>query len=261
MSGRFRMSLIVGTALLSAAVTASTAYAQPAHNVILVHGALADGSGWKGVYDRLKAKGFKVQVVQEPQTSEEEDVQAVKRAIALADGPVVLVGHSYGGQLITEAGDDPKVTALVYVAAAVPDVGESLVDLFKIVPSPTGDAIRPTSDGFLMLDPARFRDAFAADLSKNESDFMANSQVMISAKAFDTKTKVAAWKTKPSYGIVATLDRTASPELERFMYKRANAKITEIPGASHVVFISHPAEVTAVIEEAAAKDIEKAAAN
>lgn len=253
MFGRFCHSLIAGTALLSAGFTAASAYAEPAHNVILVHGALADGSGWKGVFDRLKTKGFKVQVVQEPQTSEEEDVQAVKRAVALADGPVILVGHSYGGQLITEAGDDPKVTALVYVAAAVPDVGESLVDLFKITPSPTGDAIRPTPDGFLMLDPTRFHDAFAADLPKSESDFMADSQVMISAKAFDTKTKVAAWKDKPSYGIVGTLDRTASPTLLRFMYKRANAKVTEIPGASHVVFISHPAEVAAVIEEAAAK--------
>ncbi len=249
---RFRNCLIVGAALLSAALTASASYAQPARNVILVHGALADGSGWKGVFDRLKAKGYKVQVVQQPQTSEEEDVEAVQRAIALADGPVVLVGHSYGGQLITEAGDDPKVTALVYVAAAVPDVGESLVDLFKITPSPTADAIRPAPGGFLMLDPARFRDAFAADLSQSQSDFMANSQVMISAKAFDTKTKVAAWKNKPSYGIVPTLDRTASPVLERFMYKRANAEITEIPNASHAVFVSHPAEVAAVIEKAAA---------
>ncbi|MFG1420517.1 alpha/beta hydrolase [Roseixanthobacter liquoris] len=244
--------MIVGAALLSGAFTVSAADAAPARNVILVHGALADGSGWMGVYHRLKAKGYKVQVVQQPQTSEEEDVQAVKRAIALADGPVVLVGHSYGGQLITEAGDDPKVTALVYVAAAVPDVGESLEDLFKITPSPTADAIRATPDGFLMLDPARFHDAFAADLPGDQSDFMADSQVMIAAKAFDTKTKVAAWKVKRSYGIVPQLDRTASPVLERFMYTRANAEITEIPGASHAVFVSHPAEVAAVIEKAAA---------
>jgi pimeloyl-ACP methyl ester carboxylesterase len=247
----FWKKLTIGIAALAGTCTLPAAYAAPAHNVILVHGALADGSGWSGVYSRLKAKGYNVFVVQEPQTTEEEDVQAVRRAIAVQDGPVVLVGHSYGGQLITEAGDDPKVTALVYVAAAVPEVGESLVDLFKITPSPSADAIKPTADGFLVLDPARFHEAFAADLSKSQSDFMAHSQVLISAKAFDTKTKVAAWKTKPSYGIVPQLDRAQSPVLERFMYKRANAKIIEIHGASHVVYVSHPGEVAAVIEEAA----------
>lgn len=247
----FQKALTVAVATLAATFTLSVAYAAPTHNVILVHGALADGAGWMGVYGRLKAKGYSVFVVQEPQTTEEEDVQAVRRAIALQDGPVVLVAHSYGGQLITEAGDDPKVTALVYVAAAVPEVGESVSDLFKRTPSPTGDAIKPTADGFLMLDPARFRDAFAADLPESQSDFMAHSQVLIAAKVFETKTRVAAWKTKPSYGIVPELDRTASPVLERFMYKRANAKIIEISGASHAVYISHPKEVTAVIEEAA----------
>ncbi|WP_420138260.1 alpha/beta fold hydrolase [Sphingomonas sp.] len=252
MFSRLGKSLIIGTAFLSAALTASAVYSQPARNVILVHGAQADGSGWRSVYDRLRAKGFKVQVVQEPQTSEEADVQAVKRAVALADGPVVLVGHSYGGQLITEAGEDPKVTALVYVSAAIPEVGESLADLFKAVPSPSGDAIRPAPGGFLMIDPARFHDAFAADLPKAQTDFMADSQVMISKEAFGTKTKVAAWKDKPSYGILGTRDHTISPTLLHFMYKRANAKVTEVTGASHVVFISHPAEVAAVIEKAAA---------
>jgi pimeloyl-ACP methyl ester carboxylesterase len=245
--------LFFGAAALAAMVASSPASAQPAHNVILVHGALADGAGWMGVYGRLKAKGYNVLVVQEPQTTEEEDVQAVRRAIALQDGPVVLVAHSYGGVLITEAGDEPKVTALVYVAAAVPEVGESVSDLFKITPSPTGDALKPTADGFLMLDPARFRDAFASDLTESQSDFMAHSQVMVSAKAFETKTRVAAWKNKPSYGIVAGRDRTVSPDLERFMYKRANAKIIEIPGASHAVYISHPREVADVIAEAASK--------
>jgi pimeloyl-ACP methyl ester carboxylesterase len=247
----FRKALTVAVATLAAIFTLPVAYAAPTHNVILVHGAFADGSGWMGVYSRLKAKGYSVFIVQEPQTTEEEDVQAVRRAIALQDGPVVLVGHSYGGQLITEAGDDPKVTALVYVAAAVPEVGESVPDLFKRTPSPSSDAIKATADGFLMIDPARFHDAFAADLPESQSDFMAHSQVLISAKAFEAKTQVAAWKTKPSYGIVAGLDRAQSPVLERFMYERANAKIIEIPGASHSVYISHPKEVAAVIEEAA----------
>jgi pimeloyl-ACP methyl ester carboxylesterase len=244
--------LAAGIAAMAAGLAVPAVQAAPAKNVILVHGALADGSGWQGVYDRLKRKGYAVSVVQEPQTTLEDDVQAVRRAIAMQDGPVVLVAHSYGGELITEAGTDPKVTALVYVAAAVPEVGESLTDLFKRIPSPTGDAIRPTGDGFLMLDPARFRDAFAADLPPKEVDFMAHSQVLISEKAFNTPVTAAAWKTKPSYGIIPSADRTASPELERFMYERANAKITVIPGASHAVYISHPEKVVKVIEEAAA---------
>lgn len=253
MFNNIRKTLIISAAILGAGLTAPAAYAVPARNIILVHGAFADGSGWKAVSDRLTAKGYQVQVVQEPQTSEEEDVQAVKRAIALADGPVVLVGHSYGGVLITEAGDDPKVSALVYVAASAPDVGESLVDLFKIKPSPSADAVKPTPDGFLMIDPARFHEAFAADLPKSESDFMANSQVMISAKVFSTKVNIAAWKTKPSYGIVPGRDRAGGADLERIMYKRAHATVTEIPGASHAVYVSHPAEVAAVIEKAASK--------
>jgi pimeloyl-ACP methyl ester carboxylesterase len=246
-------TLFAGTAVMAAALTAPAAIAAPAHNVILVHGAFADGSGWKGVYDRLKAKGYKVSIVQEPETSEEEDVQAVERAIALQDGPVVLVGHSYGGQIISEAGNDPKVTALVYVAAAVPDVGESLADLFKRTPPPTADFFKPTGDGFLILDRAKFHAGFAADLPAAQAEFMSDSQVLMAAKVLETKTKIAAWKTKPSYGIVPQQDRVASPDLQRFMYKRANAKITEVPGASHVVYISHPDKVAAVIEEAASR--------
>jgi pimeloyl-ACP methyl ester carboxylesterase len=216
----------------------------------LVHGGFADGSGWKGVYEHLKHKGYSVTVVQEPETSLQEDVQAVRRAIAMQDGPVVLVGHSYGGELITEAGDDQKVRALVYVAAAAPDAGESLADLFKRIPSPSGDAMRTTPDGFLYLDPARFRDAFAADLPPREADFMAHSQVLTDVKVLTTPVKNAAWKTKPSYGIIAGADRAISPDLERFMYERAGAKITVIPRASHAVYVSQPEKVAAVIEEA-----------
>jgi pimeloyl-ACP methyl ester carboxylesterase len=254
---------IVATAVLSLPVNAETkadGHTSAArvenkipkvHNIVLVHGALADGSGWKGVYDRLTAKGYHVSIVQEPETSLEDDVAATRRVIAQQDGPVVLVGHSYGGELITQTGDDPKVKALVYVAAAVPDVGESLNNLFEHIPSPTHD-IKPTSDGYLMLDPAKFHADFAADLPARQADFMAESQVLVAAKTFDTPVTTAAWKTKPSYGIVAGKDLIAGADLERWMYARANLKVTEIPGASHSVYVSHPEKVASVIEDAAA---------
>ena len=246
----FRKMLTVGTAILATALMAPPVCADPARNVVLVHGALADGSGWKGVYDRLVAKGYRVSIVQQPQTSLEEDVQATRRVIAMQDGPVVLVGHSYGGQIITEAGTEPNVTALVYVAAAVPEVGETLNDRFKRIPSPTHD-IKPTADEYLQLDPTKFHADFAPDLPKDQADFMGRSQVLVAAKAFDMPATAAAWKTKPSFGIVAGSDQIASPDLERFMYTRANAKITEVAGSSHAVYLSHPDKIAAVIEEAA----------
>lgn len=243
--------LYQGAAALAAVFGATSAFAEPVNNVILVHGALVDGSGWRGVYERLIAKGLKVTVVQEPNTSLADDVQAVHRAIEQQNGPAVLVGHSYGGQIITEAGVDPKISALVYVAALVPNAGEAVGDLFGKWPSPTPDAFKTTSDGFLLFDPAKFRLGFAADLSKAETDFMTYSQVPVSAKILGTKTEHAAWKTKPSYGIVAGLDMIVGAEAERSMYKRASAKVTEVPGASHAVYISHPREVADVIAEAA----------
>ena len=246
-------SFYLAAAALAATFAAPSAYAQPARNVILVHGAFVDGSGWRGVYDRLVAKGMKVTIVQEPNTSLADDVQAVRRAIDAQDGPVVLVGHSYGGQIITEAGVAPKVSALVYVAAIVPDVGESSADLFETMPSPTPGAFKPASDGFLFFDRLQFRAGFAADLPKAEADFMANSQVLVSAKILGTKTQQAAWKTKSGYGIVAGLDMAAGAAAERTMYKRANLKISEVPGASHAVYISHPREVADVIATAASK--------
>ena len=246
-------SLYLGAAALAAVFAGSPAFAQPVHNVILVHGALVDGSGWRGVYERLLAKGLKVTVVQEPNTSLADDVQAVQRAIEQQDGPVVLVGHSYGGQIITEAGIDAKVSALVYVAALVPDVGESVGDLFAKSPSPTPDAFKTTSDGFLLFDPAKFRAGFGADLSNADADFMTNSQVPIAASILGNKTQQAAWKTKPSYGIVAGRDMIVAPDAERSMYKRANAQVTEVQGASHAVYISHPREVADVIADAAGR--------
>ncbi|WP_020123774.1 alpha/beta fold hydrolase [Streptomyces canus] len=258
------LASIAATAILASPATAevtANGHASPVQvesktpevrNVILVHGALADGSGWQGVYDRLVAKGYNVSIVQEPETSLADDVAATRRAIAMQDGPVVLVGHSYGGEVITQAGDDPKVKALVYVAAAVPDIGESLNNLFERIPSPTHD-IKPTDDGYLMLDPQKFHADFAADLPARQADFMAKSQVLVAAEVFDTPVTTAAWKTKPSYGIVAGKDLIASPDLERWMYTRAHAKITEVPESSHAVYISHPDKVASVIEEAAGR--------
>jgi pimeloyl-ACP methyl ester carboxylesterase len=248
-----RSKLFAGAAALAAVLVAPAVSAAPARNVILVHGALADGSGWKGVYDQLIAKGFKVSVVQEPETSLEDDVEATRRAIAMQDGPVVLVGHSYGGQIITEAGNDPKVSALVYVAAVAPEEGESLDDLFAKFTQPTHD-IHPVGDGtFLMLTPEKFHGDFAADIPADQGNFLGVSQVLVAAKVFKSKTTTAAWKTKPSYGIVAAKDMISGPEIERWMYKRAKMKVTEVAGASHAVYISRPEKVAAVIEEAASQ--------
>lgn len=231
----------------------SAAVAAPAgaiKNVVLVHGSFADGSGWRGVADILLKDGYRVSVVQHPETSLEDDVAAVKRVLAMQDGPTVLVGHSYGGVVITQAGDDPKVVSLVYVAAMAPDEGEVAGQLLQKIPA-ASTAVTPTADGFLYLDPARFRADFAADLPADLTRFMALSQVMTKGVAFGTKIVNPAWKTKPSWGIVATEDRAINPELERFMYKRAGSKVSEIK-SSHAVYISHAKETAAVIEQAAA---------
>lgn len=245
------LHILISAACLSGATLGSAAEAQPARNVVLVHGAFADGSGWKGVYDRLTSKGYRVTIVQQPETGLDADVEATRRAVAMQDGPVVLVGHSWGGQVISEAGTDPKVAALVFVAAAVPEVGETVKSLNERMP-PRELAVRNVG-GYLMLDPAHYHAQFAADLPKAQADFMAHSQVLIAAKAFEEPAKAAAWRTKPSYGIVAGSDRTLRPELERWMYARAKATVTEVPGSSHAVYLSHPDVVAAVIEKAAGR--------
>lgn len=245
------MKRIVPLAL--AAIFAAGAHAAPAgavKNVVLVHGSFADGSGWRGVADILTKDGYHVSIVQPPETSLNDDVTAVKRLLALQDGPAVLVGHSYGGAIITQAGSDPKVAALVYVAALAPDEGEAAGQLLQKIPA-ASKAVTPTADGFLYLDPAHFHDDFAADLPKSQTDFMAHSQVLTNGAAFGQPITNPAWKSKPSWGIVATEDHAINPELERFMYKRANAQATEVKG-SHAVYISKPKEVAAVIEKAAA---------
>ena len=223
-------------------------------NIVLVHGAWADGSGWKGVYDILVKDGFNVSIVQEPETSFREDVTATKRVLAQQDGPCILVGHSYGGAVITEAGTDSSVVGLVYIAAHMPDAGENEADDGKRFPSDLSKsgAIKKTADGFTYLDPAQFHEYFAADLSAEQAAFMARSQVPNFADNFKAVITTAAWKSKPTWMLVAGADRTINPDLERWYASRANGHKVEVPGASHAVYVSRPKEVAALIEEAAA---------
>src|SRR5579859_723243 len=243
--------------MLCAAALSGTASLQAqkssVKNIVLVHGAWADGSGWKGVYDILTRDGFKVSIVQEPETSFQEDVAATKHALALQDGPSILVAHSYGGAVITEAGTDSSVAGLVYVAAHMPDAGENEADDGKRFPSDLSksNAIKKTADGFTYLDPAQFHEYFAADLSAEQAAFMARSQVFNFADNFSATITTAAWRTKPSWMIVSGSDRTINPDLERWYAKRAGSHTVEVAGASHSVYVSHPKEVADVIECAA----------
>jgi pimeloyl-ACP methyl ester carboxylesterase len=230
------------------------ASADPIKNIVLVHGAWVDASGWKPVYEILRKDGFNVTMVQEPETSFADDVAAARRILDLQDGPTLLVGHSYGGSIITEAGVHPKVIGLVYVAAHAPDVGEDEASLGKKTPSvlaKTEGAIRKTPDDFTYLNPADFPRLFAPDLPRERAEFVARSQVLAAAKVFSTPLTAAAWKTKPSWGIVAGDDQIINPDLERWYYARAKSHTTEIRGASHSVYESHPREVAAVIADAA----------
>jgi len=222
-------------------------------NIVLVHGAWADGSGWKGVYDILVKDGYNVSIVQEPETSFKDDVATTKRALALQDGPCILVGHSYGGAVITEAGTDSSVAGLVYIAAHMPDAGENEADDGKRFPSDLSKsgAIKKTADGFTYLDPAQFHVYFAADLSAEQAAFMAQSQVLNFADNFKAVITTAAWRSKPSWVLVAAADRTINPDLERWYATRANSHKVEVAGASHAVYVSRPKEVAALIEEAA----------
>jgi len=240
---RLILALLAGAALAAS----SLAYAA-VKTVVLVHGAFADGSGWKPVTDILQSHGYSVRVVQEPETSFAEDVAATRRVLDKA-GPSVLVGHSYGGMIITEAGTHPDVKALVYVAAAQPDVGESLSDLIGKMPG-AAKSIGPVGDGFLAVNPDAFPKDFAADVPKRLTRFMAISQVPVASDAFNAKATAATWKQKRSYAVIATQDRMINPDLERFMAKRAQSQVIELPG-SHAIFLSHAPEVAALIEKAA----------
>ena len=238
--------------MLNKSVAAQTS-GTPIKNIVLVHGAWADGSGWKGVYDILVNDGFNVSIVQEPETSFQDDVTAVKRILALQDGPTILVAHSYGGAVITEAGTDPSVVGLVYIAAHMPDSGEKESEDGKRFPSDLAKsgAMKKTPDGFTYIDPAQFHELFAADLPGDQAAFMARSQVFNFADNFSATITTAAWRTKPSWMLVAGSDRTISPDLERWYAKRADSHTVEVAGASHAVYVSHPKEVADVIESAA----------
>ena len=222
-------------------------------NIVLVHGAWADGSGWKGVYDILVKDGYNVSIVQEPETSFKEDVAATKRLLAQQDGPCILVGHSYGGAVVTEAGTDPSVAGLVYIAAHMPDAGENEADDGKRFPSEVSKsaAIKKTADGFTYIDPSQFHEYFAADVPAEQAAFMARSQVLNFADNFSATITTAAWKSKPSWMAVAGKDRMINPELERWYATRAKSQTIEVSGASHAVYVSHPKEVAELIKSAA----------
>ena len=248
-----RQSVCIVLLLLTGGVLSAQKQQPAVKNIVLVHGAWADGSGWKGVYDILVKDGFNVSIVQEPETSFKEDIAATKRVLALQDGPCVLVAHSYGGAVITEAGTDPSVVGLVYVAAHMPDSGEKESEDGKRFPSDLAKsgAIKKTSDGFTYIDPAQFHELFAADLPDEQAAFMAHSQVLNFADNFSATITTAAWRSKPSWMVVAGSDRTISPDLERWYAKRAKSHTVEVAGASHSVYVSHPKEVADVIESAA----------
>jgi pimeloyl-ACP methyl ester carboxylesterase len=219
--------------------------------IVLVHGGFVDGSGWEDVYRILKKDGYDVSIVQNPTTSLPDDVAATKRVIAEQKGPVILVGHSYGGVVITEAGNDPKVTGLVYVAAFAPDRGESVAALIKNPPpgAPV-PPILPPQQGFLALDKAKFAASFAADVSPEKAEFMANSQVPWGVEALNGAITQPAWQSKPSWYLVATDDRMIPPPAQREMSKRAGSTVVEVQG-SHAVYVSKPQAVADLIKKAA----------
>ena len=220
-------------------------------NVVLVHGAFADGSGYKGVFEALAKQGYHVTAVQNPLTSLADDVTATNLALDAQDGPVILAGHSWGGAVITEAGNHPKVAGLVYIAAFQPDNNETALQWFKTAePAPENGVLAPDDKGIVYYDKAKFHAGFCGDVSAEEAAFMEASQGAFYGECFVTPITQAAWRTKPTFGIVATEDKSINPDIQRNMYTRSNTRITEIKG-SHCVYISQPERVAAVIAEAA----------
>ncbi|MEW6256765.1 MAG: alpha/beta hydrolase [Pseudomonadota bacterium] len=250
------------TKTLLAAAAASAFALQPANaagqgsqahgvkNVVLVHGAFADGSGWRGVYDRLTQRGYRVTIVQNPLTSLEDDVAATKRILDQQDGPTLLVGHSWGGTVITEAGVDPKVVGLVYVSALSPDAGETTAQQYDGFPPATEFVLDKAADGFAFVDRAKFKAGFAHDVSDADVAFMRDSQVPINLSAFGTKLKNAAWRTRPSWAVIATEDKAFDQAMLDHMAKRIGAKVTKV-SASHALFMTQPQVIADVIDQAA----------
>jgi pimeloyl-ACP methyl ester carboxylesterase len=220
-------------------------------HVVLVHGGFVDGAGWAGVYKILRQGGYQVSIVQNPTISLQDDAAATQRMLATQDGPVILVGHSYGGAVITEAGTHPKVASLVYITAFAPDKGESVATLIKDPPpgAPV-PPILPPQDGYLFLDRAKFRASFAADVDQETAAFMADSQVPWGLGALSGAISEPAWRTKPSWYLVVTEDQMIPVAAQRAMAKRANSTIVEVKG-SHAIYVSQPAAVAALIERAA----------
>lgn len=220
-------------------------------NIVLVHGGFVDGSGWESVYQILKQDGYNVSIVQNPTISLEDDVAVTRSVVATLDGPAILVGHSYGGAVVTEAGNDPKVAGLVYITAFAPDKGESVSSLIaNPAPGAPVPPILPPQDGYLFLDRAKFPASFAADVDAEKAAFMADSQVPWGMQALSGKISEPAWKTKPSWYLVATDDKMIPPDAQRFMSRRAGSTVVEVKG-SHAIYVSQPRAVAALIEQAA----------
>lgn len=223
---------------------------QPVRNVVLVHGAFADGAGWRGVYTNLTARGYKVTIVQNPLTSLADDVAATKRALDRQDGPTILVGHSWGGTVITEAGVNPKVAGLVYVSALSPDVGETTGQQYAGFQTPPEFVIDVQPDGFGYVNADKFKAGFAGDTSDADAAFLRDSQVPINMSVFETKLTQAAWRSRPSWAVIATDDKAFDQRMLHAMAKRIGAKVTTV-AASHAVFMTQPQVVSDVIDEAA----------
>ena len=252
---KFR-TLIASAVALIATAGLTPAHAAPASatavkNILLVHGGFVDGSGWEGVYNILSKDGYKVTIVQNPTTSLEDDVAVTERAIAAQDGPVILVGHSYGGVVVTNAGNDPKVKGIVYITAFAPDKGESVSSLIANPPAGAPvPPILPPQDGFLFLDRAKFAASFAADVAPAQAAFMADSQVPWGVSALTGQVTEASWKAKPSWYLVATDDKMIPPPAQEMMAQRAGASISHAAG-SHAIYVSKPQVVADIIERAA----------
>jgi pimeloyl-ACP methyl ester carboxylesterase len=247
----FRKLLAVTSTLMFVAGGGMPASAAQKKSIVLVHGGFVDGSGWEGVYKILQRDGYDVTIVQNPTTSLADDVAVTRRAIADAKQDVILVGHSYGGAVITEAGNDPKVAALVYIAAFAPDQGESVASLIAHpAPGAPVPPILPPQDGYLMLDKTKFAASFAADVDPGVASFMANSQVPWGLNALNGVVSKPGWKTKRSWYLVATTDKMIPPPAQHFMAQRAGATVVEAPG-SHAIYVSKPQAVASLIEQAA----------